>query len=225
MAPIHLSSICPARPTNGRPVSSSFWPGPSPMNISLAAGSPSPNTVWVRPSCSGHFVQPTTSFWSRACSSSMRRGSSGGGSEKPASTDSGSAASGAIGLPKRSVLGWFGVAALGFEVAGLCAAGRFGGSLGARGDAGAAARLGSSVRSFTPATADMPHACSARSASRNRAAAVAWGSIPALSRDIESRLKAGAGFEKTGKLLAWTGVNLAGFLTRQPLCISRTICP
>src|ERR1041385_2690600 len=48
MAAIMSSSFWPARPTKGRPVRSSFSPGPSPMNMSLASGSPSPKTVCLR---------------------------------------------------------------------------------------------------------------------------------------------------------------------------------
>ena len=44
---------CPAGPTNGRPVSSSTSPGPSPTNRSGERGSPSPNTTVRRLSASG----------------------------------------------------------------------------------------------------------------------------------------------------------------------------
>ena len=54
-------SSCPARPTNGMPCLSSSAPGPSPTNIRSAAGSPTPNTTWVRVSASGHRVQPSAS--------------------------------------------------------------------------------------------------------------------------------------------------------------------
>src|SRR5918995_30787 len=52
----------PARPTNGMPCLSSSAPGPSPTNTRSAAGSPSPNTTWLRPwVASGHFVQASAS--------------------------------------------------------------------------------------------------------------------------------------------------------------------
>src|SRR4029079_5396335 len=51
------SSSWPAAPTNGTPCLSSWKPGPSPMNIRSASGSPTPKTTWVRPSESRHRVQ------------------------------------------------------------------------------------------------------------------------------------------------------------------------
>ena len=42
-------SNCPARPTNGSPFQSSSAPGPSPMNISRACGSPTPKTMLRAP--------------------------------------------------------------------------------------------------------------------------------------------------------------------------------
>ena len=56
----------PERPTNGRPCRSSSWPGPSPMNISRAWGSPSPGTTLVRVSHSLHFSQTPMSLYSCA---------------------------------------------------------------------------------------------------------------------------------------------------------------
>ena len=47
------SSSLPAAPTKGRPNLSSSPPGPSPINIILACGSPSPKTTCLAPLCSG----------------------------------------------------------------------------------------------------------------------------------------------------------------------------
>ena len=48
------SRTWPAGPTNGRPAWSSRSPGCSPTSISVAGTGPSPNTVWVARSQSGH---------------------------------------------------------------------------------------------------------------------------------------------------------------------------
>src|SRR5207247_399980 len=61
MASRILVSSSPARPTNGRPVSSSVRPGPSPMTTSRAVAGPSPGTVFVRPSQSLHLRQAAMS--------------------------------------------------------------------------------------------------------------------------------------------------------------------
>lgn len=47
----------PAAPTKGRPCSSSFLPGASPINIMSALGFPVPGTVLVRSWASGQFLQ------------------------------------------------------------------------------------------------------------------------------------------------------------------------
>src|SRR4249920_3151305 len=71
MSPV---SSRPARPTNGMPCLSSSAPGPSPTNTRSAAGSPSPNTTWLRPwVASGHFVQARAS---RSSSSNDANGDS-----------------------------------------------------------------------------------------------------------------------------------------------------
>ncbi len=49
ISPSMRVSSCPAAPTNGSPCLSSWKPGPSPMNIRSASGSPTPKTTWVRP--------------------------------------------------------------------------------------------------------------------------------------------------------------------------------
>src|SRR6266487_3898774 len=46
MDPNSSVSNLPAAPTKGLPCSSSFWPGPSPTNITLAAVGPSPGTAF-----------------------------------------------------------------------------------------------------------------------------------------------------------------------------------
>ena len=55
-----VSSSCvsslPALPTKGVPVSSSCWPGASPIINSLAEALPSAKTVWVR-------VQASSQAW------------------------------------------------------------------------------------------------------------------------------------------------------------------
>src|SRR6185295_4263012 len=40
----------PAAPTNGSPCWSSWKPGASPTNMTVACGFPTPNTTWLRPS-------------------------------------------------------------------------------------------------------------------------------------------------------------------------------
>ncbi len=65
------SSSFPARPTKGRPVRSSSWPGASPTTTSAAAGSPSPNTAWVREACSWHAVH-TAACCASTCSVARR---------------------------------------------------------------------------------------------------------------------------------------------------------
>src|SRR3712207_4533340 len=54
------SSSLPARPTKGRPVASSFSPGPSPTSMSGEYGSPLAKTVFVRVIARSHFVQTET---------------------------------------------------------------------------------------------------------------------------------------------------------------------
>src|ERR1700722_8591901 len=61
MAPIIRSSSCPARPTKGRPCSSSSAPGASPTKHRRASGLPRAKTVWIRVVASPHLVQPETS--------------------------------------------------------------------------------------------------------------------------------------------------------------------
>ena len=51
---------CPALPTKGSPCRSSFLPGASPTMSTRAEGFPTPNTVCVRPSASGHLRQAST---------------------------------------------------------------------------------------------------------------------------------------------------------------------
>ena len=62
---------CPDLPTNGLHSSSSFCPGPSPINMSLAFGFPSPKTIFFLPSDpSGHirhFLYGAYSSSSKAC--------------------------------------------------------------------------------------------------------------------------------------------------------------
>src|SRR5258707_941106 len=58
MARVMRLSNSPAAPTNGSPCRSSSAPGPSPTNISSAAGLPEPNTPFARPSLSRQRAQP-----------------------------------------------------------------------------------------------------------------------------------------------------------------------
>ena len=51
------SSSFPAAPTNGRPCSFSFTPGPSPMNMIFASAGPSPGTEFFREWCKVQFLQ------------------------------------------------------------------------------------------------------------------------------------------------------------------------
>src|SRR5215212_2458432 len=67
------SRSLPARPTNGRPVASSFSPGPSPTSIRGENGSPVPKTVFVRLSARSHLVHTETC---RASSASLSSRSS-----------------------------------------------------------------------------------------------------------------------------------------------------
>jgi hypothetical protein len=73
------SSSLPARPTNGRPVRSSSWPGASPTTTTSAVALPSPNTTCVRPSCRRHRTQPAATAPS-AVSRSTAPASARGGS-------------------------------------------------------------------------------------------------------------------------------------------------
>src|SRR5215216_6563950 len=73
------SRSLPARPTNGKPVASSFSPGPSPISIKGEYGSPVPKTVLVLVSARSHFVHTETC---RASSASLSSRFS------PSSTDS-----------------------------------------------------------------------------------------------------------------------------------------
>ena len=63
---IARSIICPAGPTNGRPIVSSWSPGCSPTNITAASGGPSPNTVCVAGSNSGQRRQVEASRRARS---------------------------------------------------------------------------------------------------------------------------------------------------------------
>src|SRR6266566_769600 len=78
-----------AGPTNGRPVSSSTRPGPSPTTTRRASAGPSPGTVCARPSHSRHLVQLATSSAiaasERACAtgSVAKRSPPGGSKESP----------------------------------------------------------------------------------------------------------------------------------------------
>ncbi len=74
MAVIMLLSNCPARPTNGSPCASSSAPGPSPMNISSAFGSPVPKTICLRPNLASlqrWQLGPMSSRMTRSCGSSI----------------------------------------------------------------------------------------------------------------------------------------------------------
>src|SRR3989449_1027191 len=80
----------PAGPTNGRPVSSSTRPGPSPTTTRRASAGPSPGTVCARPSHSRHLMHDATSSAiaasERACAtgSVAKRSPPGGSYERPA---------------------------------------------------------------------------------------------------------------------------------------------
>ena len=50
------------RPTKGRPLSSSWWPGPSPMSMSRAKGLPRRMTTWVRVAARPQRWQPIHSL-------------------------------------------------------------------------------------------------------------------------------------------------------------------
>src|SRR5688572_15688508 len=93
IASIILVSSSPARPTKGRPVSSSVWPGPSPTNMSRASGFPSPGTVRVRPWQRKHLRQPAIVA---ATSSSVLQG-------EGASSSAGTTMPGTVGIGGASV--------------------------------------------------------------------------------------------------------------------------
>src|SRR5688572_655215 len=93
IASIILVSSSPARPTKGRPVSSSVWPGPSPTNMSRASGFPSPGTVRVRPWQRKHLRHPAIVA---ATSSSVLQG-------EGASSSAGTTMPGTVGIGGASV--------------------------------------------------------------------------------------------------------------------------
>ena len=84
ISPSMRVNSCPAAPTNGSPCLSSWKPGPSPMNIRSASGSPTPKTTCVRLWASRHFVQPDASAaaW-RACGSRVASPLRGGAPSWP----------------------------------------------------------------------------------------------------------------------------------------------
>ena len=89
MASRILVSSSPARPTNGRPVSSSVRPGPSPITTRRAVVGPSPGTVFARASHRRHrwqaLMRVATSARERACwmGSVAKRSALGGSKEIP----------------------------------------------------------------------------------------------------------------------------------------------
>ena len=95
MASRILVRSSPALPTNGRPVSSSVRPGPSPITTSRAVAEPSPGTVFVRASQSLHFrhaaMSVATSWRLRVCwiGSVAKRSADGGSNEIPDGVASG----------------------------------------------------------------------------------------------------------------------------------------
>ena len=73
------SSSCPDRPTKGRPWRSSSRPGPSPMTMRPAWGSPSPKTTVVRPLARAHGCRPRRPVRRRLAARARRRILPGGG--------------------------------------------------------------------------------------------------------------------------------------------------